>query len=113
MGGMIVWLLILVVIIANKWNTALWFFLGVTALLVIAALTGNVKPAKKDNTENSTKRIDHLHYIDLDEYECPECGAKFRKNVMVCPQCEVRFTGKVEDDEEFEEEMIIWDDDDD
>ena len=111
----IIWLVALVVIISNGWNTALWIFFIGSAVLVVAAATGNKKSEKKNRaTKNKqpVKRIDHLHYVDVDEYECPKCGAKFKKNVMVCPQCRVRFEGAVEDDEEFIEEMVLWDDDD-
>lgn len=58
-------------------------------------------------------RIDHLHYIDTDEYECSACGARFRKPGMTCPGCGARFTGTRVEDEEMMEEMILWDDDDD
>ena len=55
--------------------------------------------------------IDHLHYIDLDDYECSVCGAHFRKEAMVCPKCGARFQATKEDDDEYIEEMEIWDED--
>ncbi len=58
------------------------------------------------------KRIDHLHYIDLDEYECPACGVRFRKNTMVCPKCGTRFDSRTEEDDAFIEEMVIFENDD-
>ena len=61
--------------------------------------------------EKNSERIDHLHYYDPDEYECPKCGARFTENVMTCPKCGMKFTGNVEDDEPFEEEMELWGDD--
>ncbi len=111
MAGIIAWLLILAVIVAGGWNTILWIYLGVTALIVIAAITGVAKLEKKNGAGNAVNRIEKLHYIDLDEYVCPKCGAKFWKNVMVCPKCGVRFDGTTVDDDEFIEEMEIWDDD--
>ena len=105
----IIWLLALVVIVANGWNTALWIFFIGSAFLVILAVSGNQKPAQ--NKGQNTTRIDHPHYIDLDDHQCPKCGARFRENVMACPKCGARFTGTKEDDEEFIEEMELWDDD--
>ena len=63
--------------------------------------------------EKNSERIDHLHYYDPDEYECPKCGARFSRNVMTCPKCGMKFTGSVEDDEPYEEEYEMWDGDDD
>ena len=111
MGAFIIWLLILVVIVANHWNTALWIFLIASALLLIAALSGNNQPKKAGG--GKTSRIEKLHYMDLDEYQCPNCKARFRKNVMTCPKCGMQFTGTTVDDEEFIEEMEIWEEDDD
>ncbi len=51
--------------------------------------------------------------MDLDEYQCPNCKARFRKNAMTCPKCGTQFTGTTVDDEEFIEEMEIWEEDDD
>ena len=90
MAGIIVWLIILAVIAAGGSKTVLWVYLGLTALVVIAALTGNVKKQPKNGEGNTFRRIDRLHYLDPDEYECPRCGAKFRKNVMTCPRCGTR-----------------------
>ena len=41
MAVFVIWLVILVVIIGNGWNTALWIFFIGSALLVVAAATGN------------------------------------------------------------------------
>ncbi len=46
---------------------------------------------------------------DWSSYECPVCGAKFRKDRMICPKCGVEFEGTKEDDE-FIDEMIIRED---
>ena len=89
-------------------GTWFWIVLGFLAVLLLA---GAGKSQKKGGGSADTKRIDHLHYIDLDEYECPKCGYKFRKNTMVCPKCGAKFTGTKEDDDEFIEEMEIWEDD--
>ncbi len=76
MGAFIIWLLILVVIVANHWNTALWIFLIASALLLISALTGKNQPKKADG--KTTQRIEKLHYMDLDEYQCPNCKARLK-----------------------------------
>ena len=95
-------------------GTWIWIVLGLVALAALAS-SGKSKmnagggPAGAGKTD---RRIDHLHYIDLDEYECPKCGARFRKNVMVCPKCGAGFSGTVEDEDEFIEEMVLWDEDD-
>lgn len=69
------------------------------------------KNTRRSKISGGRIRIDHLHYIDVDEYECSVCGAKSRKNSMSCPKCGARFLGTKEDDDEFIEEMILWDDD--
>ena len=96
-------------------GTGFWIIVAVLAVLLLA--TGRTKNNGKSSgrTGNSTSRIDHLHYIDLDEYECPKCHTTFKRNVMVCPNCGTRFTGTREDmtafDEELEEELDMdeWD----
>lgn len=95
-------------------GTGVWIALGLMAL-VLLAVSGKSKKSAGSGTDGAgknDKRIDHLHYIDLDEYECPKCGAKFRKNVMTCPKCGTRFSGTVENEDAFVEEMVLWDDDD-
>ena len=87
-----------------------WIIVGVGLIALLASGKGN-KGKKKDTSQEKPIRIDHLHYIDADEYECSVCGAKFWKDRMVCPECGVKFEGTKEDDEEFIDEMIIWDDD--
>ncbi len=90
-----------------------WVALGGLAYILIACAGISQKKGGGSAAGKDTRRIDHLHYLDLDEYECPKCGARFTKNVMVCPKCGARFSGRKEDDEAFIEEMEIWDDDDD
>lgn len=77
----------------------LWIIIGAVAL---AACFGG----KKQSSRNKVLRIDHPHYYDTDDYECSVCGARFRKNSMVCPRCGARFAGTKEDDTEFDEEMM-------
>lgn len=67
--------------------------------------------SRRSGSSGGPVRIDHLHYIDADEYECSVCGAKFRKNSMSCPNCGARFRGTEEDDDEFIGEMVFFDDD--
>ena len=96
-------------------GTGFWIILAVLAILLLA--TGKTKNNGKspNRTGNTTSRIDHLHYIDRDEYECPKCHTVFKKNVMVCPNCGLRFTGAQKDmtayDDELEEELEMdeWD----
>ena len=85
----------------------IWIVIGA---VVLAALFGG-----KKNTASRGRptRIDHPHYYDEDDHECSVCGARFRGKGMVCPKCGARFEGTKEDDGEFIEEMVIWDDDDD
>ena len=91
-------------------STFLWIVIG---LIALAALFGG---KSKSNSSVSSKghplRIDHLHYIDVDEYECSVCGARFKKKSMVCPKCGTQFAGNKEDEDQFIEEMVLWDDDD-
>ena len=46
------------------------------------------------------------YYYDTDEYECSVCGTRCRRSSMVCPKCGIRFEGTMEDDTEFDEEMM-------
>ena len=88
-----------------------WIVIGLLAVLLLSS--GNKKTGKSSSRRKNDKRIDHLHYMDLDEYQCPNCGARFRKNIMICPKCGTQFTGTVTDDEEFIEEMEVWEEEDD
>ena len=98
-------------------GTGVWIALGLMALVLLAS-SGKSKTntgKRSASAGKNDKRIDHLHYTELDEYECPKCGARFRKNVMVCPKCGASFTGTTENmeayDEELEEELDMdeWD----
>ena len=96
-------------------GTWFWIILAVLAILVFA--TGKTKQGngKNSGTQDSMRRIDHLHYMDRDEYECPKCHTRFKKNTMVCPNCGTRFTGTQKNmtayDDELEEELDMddWD----
>ena len=74
--------------------------------------SGGKRNGRRSGSFGGPVRIDHLHYIDADEYECSVCGAKFRKNSMSCPKCGARFQETRVDDDEFIGEMVLWDDDD-
>ena len=76
---------------------------------ILAAIAGG---GKKNTGSRGPVRIDHPHYIEKDDHECSICRARFRGKSMTCPKCGARFTGSQEDDEEFIEEMELWDDDD-
>ena len=96
-------------------GTGFWIILAALAILLLA--TGKTKNNEKSSgrTGNTTSRIDHLHYMDRDEYECPKCHTVFKKDTMVCPNCGLRFTGTQKDmtayDDELEEELEMdeWD----
>ena len=86
----------------------IWILLGVIAL-------GLLFGGKGKRTPGGPLRIDHPHIIDDEDYECSVCHRRFRKNVMSCPYCGVRFSGRVMDEREFDEEedeMAAWDEED-
>ena len=112
MAVFVIWLVLLVVIIANRWITALWIFFFGSALLVIAMATANTKKKQGAKAGKAVPRIDRIHYMDPDDHECPVCKARFRKDVMRCPKCGTAFTGKIKDDTEFDEEMELFEEDD-
>ena len=91
-------------------SIAVWIVIGLVILAACAA--GSGKGGKRSGSRGEPTRIDHPHYYDPDDSECSVCGARFRKKGMVCPKCGARFSGTKEDDDEFIEEMVIWDDDD-
>ena len=90
-----------------------WILIGVVILAALCSGGKNAKTRKQSGPREKAVRIDHPHYVDLDDSECSVCGARFRNRTMTCPRCGARFTGTKDDDEEFIEEMVIWDDDDD
>ncbi|MBR5959801.1 MAG: hypothetical protein IKZ98_02305 [Clostridia bacterium] len=77
---------------------------------ILAAVVGSGK--KSTASKGKSTRIDHPHYFEEDDHECSVCGARFRGKGMICPKCGAKFTGTKEDDGEFMEEMVIWDEDD-
>ena len=93
-------------------GTWFWIVLAVLAVLLLSSSGKRKKNGNSGSGENG-RRVEHLHYIDPDEYECPKCGARFTENVMTCPKCGAKFTGTAENDDAFIEEMELWDDDDD
>ena len=84
-------------------------------LAVILLRIGSDIMQENDRKKARPRRAVRLfipHYMKEDEYGCPVCMARFWKDYKVCPNCGTRFTGTREDDGEFMEEMVIWDDDD-
>lgn len=86
-------------------SAVFWIVIGA---VVLAACCGNKKGTNTGSSGRQKKilRIDHPHCYDADEYECSVCGARFRKQSMVCPRCGARFDGTKEEDTEFDEEMM-------
>ena len=78
---------------------------------ILAAVVGSGK--KCTASKGTLTRIDHPHYFEEDDHECSVCGTRFRGKSMTCPKCGAKFTGTREDDGEFMEEMVIWDEEDD
>ena len=92
----------------------IWIVLGAVALAVFFG-NSRGKGAYSMNKGKGPHRIDHPHVIDDDDYECSVCHRRFRQNTMICPNCGVRFSGRVTDEEEFdeeEEELEAWDEED-
>lgn len=85
----------------------------VIILIWICSGLCKVNDKKKNGSQGRPTRIDHPHYFEDDDHECSVCGARFRGKSMTCPKCGTKFTGTREDDGEFVEEMVIWDDEDD
>ena len=106
MAGVIL-VVIIIFLAANGNYTLLYIAGGFLALAFLCGLSGKGKV----NEERPRTRICHEHYMSPDEYECTVCGARFGKDVKTCPNCGVRFNRTEDDDEEFIEEMVIWDDD--
>ena len=62
-----------------------------------------------------TTTTSYEEYIDDDDYECSVCHRRFRRGGMVCPYCGARFSGRVTDEAEFDEEedeLEAWDEED-
>ena len=78
---------------------------------ILAAVVGSGK--KSTASKGKPTRIDYPHYFEEDDHECSVCGTRFRGKGMTCPKCGAKFTGTREDDGEFMEEMVIWEDEDD
>ena len=96
----------------------MWWICGILVVALVAALLDEKYAGKRQRPSAGGKprtRIDHLHYISGDEYECSVCGRTFDRDTMSCPYCGVRFTRTERDEdpwiEEFEEESA-WDEED-
>ena len=86
-----------------------WIIIGI--VILVACFSGK-ENRKACGSRGEPTRSDHPHYIEVVDYECSVCGARFRKKGMVCPKCGARFQKTMENEDEFIEEMVIWDDDD-
>lgn len=91
-------------------STAVWIVLGLLFLLVLGGSSNKGK--KSSGNRDQATRIDCMHYYDPDDHECSVCGARFQRKGMTCPRCGIRFKATKEDDDEFIEEMVVWEDDD-
>ncbi len=90
-----------------------WVIIG--AAVVLGLLSSGAKSCVKKSGSSGLVRIDRPHVIDDDDYECSACHRRFRKNTMTCPYCGARFTGQIEDTEEWDEEedeLEAWDEED-
>ena len=106
MGELFLIVLFIVLLVKNPSSTLLWAG-GILLLILIAALFGGKGKGKKTR-ERPRTRINHPHLITEDEYECAVCGGRFRRNVMTCPHCGVRFNSARTDETEFDEEEDEW-----
>ena len=87
-----------------------WIVIGAAVLLLLGGKSG-VKQEKGGS--GKTYRIDRPHYMEEDESECSACGARFREKVMVCPRCGAVFAGARENQDEWFEEFMEYEDDED
>ena len=91
----------------------IWWIIG--GIVVLGLLSGGKQDRRRSGSSGRPVRVDHPHVIDPDDYECSVCGRRFRKNQMACPYCGARFTGKVTNTEEWDEEedeLEAWDEED-
>ena len=95
-------------------SAVFWIVIGVLFLLLLAGSKGKGSGKRAGNPAGDEPvRIDRTHYYDPDDHECSVCGARFEEDRMVCPECGARFAGTKEDEDEFIDEMIFWEDDED
>ena len=91
-----------------------WIWIEAAVVVVlIAAVSTNKGKGNRSSGDRGAARVYHPHYVSLDDYECPRCGSRFRKDTMTCPVCGMQFTSSVTDEKEFEEEEdeeLFWDD---
>ena len=80
-----------------------WIWIGL-GILAVCLLGSKGKPSGGKNTGKPI-RIDHPHYITNDEYECGNCGSRFDRALTACPHGGVRFTSRMTDEDEFDEEL--------
>lgn len=100
----------------------LWILIAIVLFVLLLGGKGKKQGTDSEKSKGKNKsasvpstaeRVYIPHYMKDDEYKCPVCKARFWKDYMVCPNCGTKFTGTKEDDGEFMEEMVIWDDEDD
>ena len=92
-------------------SVTFWIVFGVLFILLVGGSSSKGK--KQSGSRDDATRIDRMHYYDPDDHECSVCGARFQGKSMVCPRCGAKFKATRDEDDEFIEEMVIWDDDDD
>ena len=90
-------------------SVSVWIALGLLFLLVLGGSSSKGK--KTSGSSGGAKRIDREHYYDPDDHECSVCGARFEGDSMICPNCGARFEKTEEDDDEFIDEMLFWEED--
>lgn len=97
--------------LATDTSTALLVIGAVVVLFIVGAVVDGKNRTRPANAERPRTRIDHPHILTPDIYECSICGTRFSRDEMTCPHCGVRFNGRKEDYEEFDEEedeLAAW-----
>ena len=90
-------------------STAVWIALGII-FLILLSISSN-KTNKSSDYRSESIRIDRIHYFDRNDHQCSVCGVRFEEERMVCPRCGARFKTTKDDDDEFIEEIDLWEDD--
>ena len=89
-------------------------FLRIVAGVAVLALLAGGKSRGRTGAGGPV-RIDRMHAVDPDDHECSVCHARFTEDTMFCPRCGAGFTGRENNDDEFDfemDELDAWDEED-